>query len=460
VSEDLESASLLESLRFTALAVLPNAVQGLFRRRPQAVAAATRLGVDGQAVRFVRGLRKNHGDGPVWVRVLNKPALLVHSRDDVRRVLEGAPSPFAADPEAKRKGMSHFQPDALTLSRGTLWQNRRRFQEAVLDTGRPLHSLADRFLSVAREETIALLGEVGREHGGKLGWEPCHAAFRRLVRRVVLGDSARDDERVSELLAQLMSEANGLPSEPSEQFDAFMKRIEMYVAAAEEGSLVGRFGQAPADQETRPAGQVVHWLFALQDTLAANAFRALALIASHPRQRRKVEDELAAAAREHGLDTPAGVASLEYLEACLQEAMRLWPTTPILSRETLEDTAWNGAVVPAGTQIFIFNTFNHRDPETHEFADHFAPEAWTEGDAGSDWLFNHFSHGPQGCPGAGLALFIGKAVLATVLTERDVKLVAPGLDPYRPLPHMLDYFSLRFELGPPRRFVSPAARAR
>ena len=37
----IESASLLENARFNALVIVPNAVQGIFRRRPAAVAAAT-----------------------------------------------------------------------------------------------------------------------------------------------------------------------------------------------------------------------------------------------------------------------------------------------------------------------------------------------------------------------------------------------------------------------------------
>jgi cytochrome P450 len=191
---------------------------------------------------------------------------------------------------------------------------------------------------------------------------------------------------------------------------------------------------------------VIHWLFALGDTLPANAFRALALLASHPRQRAAVEGELAASASGGEQVSAAEVASLRYLEACLEEAMRLWPTTPFLSRETLEETEWDGDSVPAGTQVLISNTFNHRDPERHEFADRFAPEAWTAGGAADDWSFNHFSHGPQGCPGAGLALFVGKVMLAQLLATRQVALLKPKLDPERPLPHMLDFFALRFSV--------------
>jgi cytochrome P450 len=445
----LPSASLLENVQFNETVIVPNAVQGLFRRRPGRVAIATRLGVDGRAVRLIEGLRRRYGPGPLWVRVIANRALLMLELEDVRRVLEGSPHPFASDPDAKRRGMGHFQPDALTLSRGELWRDRRRFTEAVLDTPQPVHRLGDRFVAVSAAETAALLEQVERADGGGLGYDAFHKAFRRIVRRIVLGDGARDDEELSDLLAELMSEANQLPAERSERFEPFMDRIRACVAAAEPGSLVGLFAEAPSDPDTRVEGQLAHWLFALQDTLAANALRALALIASHPEQRSMVETELAAAEASDGSGSATRVAGLSYLRACLQEAMRLWPTTPLLSRETLVDLTWRGAVVPAGTQVLIVNTFHHRDRERLEYADRFAPEAWTEGNAGEDWSLNHFSHGPQGCPGTNLALLVGTTVLAELLTRGLPRLLEPMLDPDRPLPHMLDVFRLRFAIEEP-----------
>jgi cytochrome P450 len=436
MAHGLPSASLLENVQFNETVIVPNALQGLFRRRPGRVAIATRLNVDGRAVRLMEGLRRRHGPSPLWVRPITNRALLMLDVDDVRRVLEDSPARFASDPEAKRRGMGHFQPDALTLSRGELWRDRRRFTEAVLDTPRTAHRLSDRFVNVAGEETEALLDEVAVD-GASLGYDSFHGAFRRIVRRIVLGDSARDDEELTDLLAQLMSDANGLPSERSDRLEPFMDRIRAYVLAAEPGSLVGLFGEVDSAPDTRVEGQVPHWLFALQDTLSANALRALALIASHPEQRSIVESELTATDDLTGLD---------YLRACLQEAMRLWPTTPLLSRETLVDLTWNGATVPAGTQVLIFNTFHHRDRERVEYADRFAPEAWTQGDAARDWTFNHFSHGPQGCPGVNLALLVGSAVLARLLTQAEPRLLEPQIGPERPLPHMLDYFRLRLSV--------------
>ena len=433
-------ASIIEGLRFTGQVAVPNVVQGLFRRRRSAVAIADRTGVDGHSIGFMAGLKRRYAPGPLWIRVAKDEAVLLFSSADIRRVLGNSPEPFAADPEAKRRGMAHFQPDGLTISRGRVWADRRRFTEAVLDTGKPAHRLADRFAAVAAEESSALIA------GDTLDWDAWNDAVRRVTRRIILGDAAAEDATLSELLGELMDEANGLPKAagPSPRYERYRERLESYVEAAEPGSLVSLFAEATVTRDTKPAGQVTHWLFALGDTLAINAFRCLALIASHPSARSAVLAELSQAGT---LERGPAVSGLVYLDACLNEAMRLWPTTPMLSRETVDDVDWDGTTIPAGTQILLVNTFNHRDGTAHAFADHFAPEEWISGSAAEDWSFNHFSHGPQGCPGADLALFVGKAMVGTLLRERTVELTDPQLDPSRPLPASLDFFALEFSLA-------------
>ena len=91
--------------------------------------------------------------------------------------------------------MCAFQPDALTISRGDLWRNRREFAEAVLDTARPRHRLADRFGAVARGEAEALLAEARRQSStttpgtSPSAGSPAASCF---------GDSARDDEPLTD----------------------------------------------------------------------------------------------------------------------------------------------------------------------------------------------------------------------------------------------------------------------
>jgi cytochrome P450 len=135
--------------------------------------------------------------------------------------------------------------------------------------------------------------------------------------------------------------------------------------------------------------------------------------------------------------------------------MRLWPTTPVLVREALTpDTlgslgslgSLGGVPVAPGQQVLIHNGFQHRDRESYHLADVFSPESWPE--AWADYRFNHLSHGPQVCAGVGLALLLGKAVLAALLSRERYVLLKPALDPSRPLPHAYDYFALTLERVP------------
>jgi hypothetical protein len=435
--KDFPHASLLEGVRFTAQVAVPNVIQGLFRRRRSAVAVAVRTNADGLAYGFMAGLKRSYGNGPLWIRVAKDQALLVFGEDDIRKVLERSPEPFAADPEPKKGGMSHFQPDALTISRNPEWEDRRRFTEHVLETRRPRHRLADGFAAICREEATGL--------GAEFGWAEWAAVVRRVTRRVVLGDAAADDAELTDLLGRLMDKSNPPGGGSDELFARYTEKLGGYVEAAAPGSLVGLFPDAPSTELTRPAEQVTHWLFALGDTLAINALRCLSLLAAFAEVRERALAELG----EADLGTAAGVERGVLLGASLQEAMRLWPTTPMLSRELSSDIEWSGVKVRKGTQVLIVNSFNHRDREALPYADRFAPEEWLPGgDAAERWNFNHFSHGPQGCPGTGLALFAGTALLGTVLRRGAPQARGPKLDPAKRLPHALDFFALKFASGP------------
>jgi cytochrome P450 len=425
MSAGLGRASLFENARFNATVVVPNALQGIFRRRRQAVRVATTANVDGQAVGLLSGMSRSYDGGPVWVKVARDDALLLLDPSDAGRALDQSPDPFASDPDAKRKGMVAFQPDALTISRGAEWQSRRRFTETVLGAA-PL----DRAQEVTRDEIRNLIAGPVRADGGELRWEPWNRAMQRITRRVVLGDSAAGDWALTETLERMMSAANGMPGEPGADVEAFERRVRAYAERAEEGSLAAAFGDAPKDERTKPYGQPTHWMFALGDTLAINALRALAVLASHEEQR-----ELALADERGG-----------YLDACLHEAMRLWPTTTMLSRVSLRPTHWHGEEVPEGTQLVISNTYCHRDRERFDWADAFSPQQWTEGAAGEYPGFNHFSRGPQGCPGTALSLLVGRTAVRAVL-DRGVEPISPRLDPRKRLPHMVDFFGVRVRVG-------------
>jgi cytochrome P450 len=337
--------------------------------------------------------------------------------------------------------MTAFQPTALTLSRGDLWAARRRFAEAVLDTGRPIHRLGQRFAALAVEEADAVLA-LGRP----VTWADVNEAFQRLTRRVVLGADAADDSALTEQLEALMDAGNKMPGKPAEGYDDFHARLQKYVDRPDPDALTGLVAKAPhsEDADTDAAGQLIHWLFAMGDTLPANLVRALAVLATHPLQLAEVRSELGG----KRLTAAKSVAGSAYLAGCILDTMRLWPTTALFGRVTTEDVRFpHGQLVPAGSQVLIHNLFNHRNRDRVPYADRFAPEEWVNGGASDDWSFNIFSNGPQGCPGAGLSVFLGQAFLGRLLTRSEpVVTSGPQPRPGKPLPYALDLNALEIEL--------------
>src|SRR5262245_19675525 len=112
----------------------------------------------------------------------------------------------------------------------------------------------------------------------------------------------------------------------------------------------------------------------------------------------------------------------------------------MLLREALAADTLDGITIPAGRQIIIWNSFNHRN-RAYPFADTFTPDAWAEGRPTG--LFNALTSGPQVCAGVNLLLLIGKAVLVAVLSQGRYVLLEPPLDPGRPMPYAFNVFDLR-----------------
>ena len=435
MAEDFPHASIVEGVRFTAQIGVPNVLLGLFNKRELPTRIASGLSSDYLGYQLVEGMVRSYGPGPFYVRVVADEALLVHHPDDLQFVLGGSPDPFASDPKPKREGMAAFQPDALTISRGQPWEDRRRFAEAVLDTGHPVHRLAQAFVEKVAQTVEGL-------ESGALKWSDWNAAFQRLTRCVVFGDKAADDTRLTSQLSELMSAGNGMPGEPASGYPEFLSHIESYLQNPEPNSLAALIAETTPPETASPASQVIHWLFAMGDTLAANAFRALAVLSTHPEQLREVRAELESADIASG----QGIASLKYLGGCLLDTMRLWPTTGLFGRVATRDIEFpSGAVLPEGKQVLIYNVFNHRNRDRIPYADRFSPGEWVSGDAGSDWSYNFLSHGLQGCPGAGLSVFLGQAFLAHVLKGATPVLRGATLNPQKSLPHSIDLYGISIE---------------
>lgn len=435
----LPTATLGETACVLAAVVAPVIARGVIVRRPWVVGLVERLDLDTRAVRRMRALRDKYGPGPLRLKVPVRQQTLILHPDHVHQVLEGTPEPFAAASLEKQTALAHFQPQGVLISHGDERTDRRRFNEAVLDTDRTVHRLAEHFVGVVDEEARHLLDDA--QVDGELAWNPFFYRWMRVVRRVTLGDGAADDHELTDLIAALRSDANWAFARPkrTDLRDQFYARLEPHLERAEPGSLAWMMAGTAKTPRTEPAQQVPQWLFAF-DPAGMATFRALALLASHPLQAERTRVEMRQPQNALARDFPL-------LRAAILEALRLWPTTPMVLRETTMPVLWENGMMPANTNILIHAPFFHRDDANLPYAHRFAPDIWMGEPEEQKWPLIPFSAGPAGCPGRNLVLLIGSAMLANILEAGDIRLAShPKIKPGVDLPGTLNNYGLRFSL--------------
>lgn len=428
----LKTLGLADSAALLSDVIVPTIAKGVILRRPFMVGAAARLGLDRRAVRRMQALRARYGEGPVFVRNPVRPQILVLGAEDVADVLHATPDPFSPASSEKRAALSHFEPNVSLISAGSDRVRRRAFQDEVLQSSCPVHDFAASFAEVVGQEVDDLLRHA--EPLGELDWRLFSASWMRIVRRTIFGDPAREDTELTDMAARLRARANWAFAAPRNRAmrRRFHERIRAHMASAPPGSLASLARQHTQDG-IFPEDQMSQWLFAF-DPAGISTFRALALLSSHPDM--LGQSEKTDAARR-----------LDWLRAAMTETIRLYPTTPMILRQTERAMDWRGARIPAGTGIMIYTPFFHRDSERRENADRFRPDTWLGVDPAEAVPLVPFSAGSGACPARHIVTLLGAQALDRWL-QTGISLVNdPGLDPARPLPATLDHTRLRFAVG-------------
>lgn len=418
----------IDTLKVISSVVAPTIAGGVIKRRPRVMGLLEKMQADRSAVRTLQDLRARYGPGLLRLSQPGRPFALVLSAADVGRVLAEAPEPFSPASREKKAALRQFRPHGVLISQGAPRQRRREFNETVLETARPVHHLMPVIMATIREETAAL------PSSGTLDWNTFEAVWWRIVRRIVLGNGARDDQATTDLIGRLRRAANwSFAAPPRRTLRAkALGRLQTHLDRAEPDSLAGVIAQHP---DPDAVSQVGHWLFAF-DAAGMVTFRALALLATHP------------ACLQRALTEAPDAPDLPFLRACALDTVRLWPTTPAILRETTKEI--DG--LPAGTGLLIFTPLFHRDDENLPYAHSFTPDIWLDGQAQDNPALVPFSAGPAECPARNLMATVTSTLLAALLTDREFQLTSDQrLSPAAPLPSTLDNFGLTFSVGPRER---------
>ncbi|MBZ5694214.1 MAG: cytochrome P450 [Acidobacteriia bacterium] len=118
---------------------------------------------------------------------------------------------------------------------------------------------------------------------------------------------------------------------------------------------------------------------------------------------------------------------LPYLQAVMNEVLRLYPPAYIMAREAVEPCEIGGYELRPGSTIIFSQWVMHRDPRFYDDPEAFRPERWLDGlqDRLPPGAYFPFGDGPRRCIGQGFALLEAAIVIGTLAQKFRFRLV-PG----------------------------------
>lgn len=146
------------------------------------------------------------------------------------------------------------------------------------------------------------------------------------------------------------------------------------------------------------AGNVLTMLLAGEDTTANTLAWMIYLLHRHPEALRRATEEVLAV----NFERYEQVSALPFVDACINETMRLKPVAPIIMLQPTRDTVVAGIEVPKKTLIMCLMRAGAIDERRFGDAQAFDPERWMMGASAASpkRVSMPFGAGPRLCPGA------------------------------------------------------------
>jgi len=182
--------------------------------------------------------------------------------------------------------------------------------------------------------------------------------------------------------------------------------LSMLVAARDEN------GQPLSDRELRD--QLVTLLVGGHETTATALTWAFDYLLHH----RAVLDALGEELAQDGD---------EYLDAVIDETLRLRPVIPFIGRDVHDPADLAGLEVPAGTTVMPALYLAHTNPAHFDDPYAFKPERFLDGAESFGWVA--FGGGTRRCLGSSFAQFELETVISTVLRSAALEPERPELEP-------------------------------
>ena len=118
--------------------------------------------------------------------------------------------------------------------------------------------------------------------------------------------------------------------------------------------------------------------------------------------------------------TMQDLRQMKYVEACIKEGLRLFPSVPYIARVSNQEIIINGHLVPKGVTLLLYLHQVHRDPEVFPKPEVYMPERFLDPGKMHPFAFVPFSAGPRNCIGQKFALLEEKAIISSIFRNFNV----------------------------------------
>ena len=339
---------------------------------------------------------------------------------------------------------------SLALSSGDEWRQRRRLMQALFRPPR-LHRLVPKMTRASGELVARWQGAAGR--GEQVDVSAAMVALTLdILIDALLGDEAGQGGRLRRAVNNAFDYFNerarlgrALPvAVPTPRNVRLLRSLAELKAAVTETVAARRVAENPENDllsmliaaHDEQSGQVMDdeqlkdelmMLLVMGHMTTAMAITwTWHLLARHREVDDRVRAEIAAVvgARPPELRDVAGLA---YTRRVIEETLRLYPPSWVLSRIAREDDEIGGFRIPAGAIVHVSPYVTHRRPELWESPERFDPDRFLPERAAARPRFSYypFGGGPRVCIARDLALLELPLILATVAQAYHLRAV-PG----------------------------------
>ncbi|XP_044728440.1 cytochrome P450 4C1-like, partial [Chrysoperla carnea] len=187
--------------------------------------------------------------------------------------------------------------------------------------------------------------------------------------------------------------------------------MDLLILSSENGELL-------TNQDIRE--EVNTFMFAGQNTTQLAINFCLYLLGENPSIQDQVHEELSAIFDGSDRDpTMDDLKNMKYLERCIKEALRLFPSVPVIARQLTDEENIDGYRLPIGADILIVPYVLHRDPVQFPNPEAFDPDNFLPERVSKRHPYSYipFSAGPRNCIGQKFAQLAVKTVVSTILRQ-------------------------------------------